>query len=273
MKSEQAGGIALRALAAFALVGGADAQTAAAGGAAPAGGFDVVSVKAVDRGQRLPTRLEWSPGRFSSVAPLRLIVGFAYSLADPDILGGQSWHEAGDRVYAIDAVADRPFDLAGCRLMVRSLLQERFRLAVHGESRERSVYALAIARGGHKLQEVAGTSAGGGIATTINGVPVHSGRDKSASEGMSMAALVGALQASILRSSHLPGAAPYLPIVDQTGLTGIYRIRLNFAIRPDDDSKPDLFTALQEQLGLKLEAAKESRGILVVDAVGEPDPN
>jgi uncharacterized protein (TIGR03435 family) len=147
-----------------------------------------------------------------------------------------------------------------CRLMVRSLLEDRFKMAVHRESREMRVYALVVSKQG-KLYEVSADGDGEGVR--INRARFQSLSDAEAPKGMSMARLAGFL-------GDLPAVA--LPVVDRTGLSGIYSFSLTFSVKEGDD-RPSIWTAVQEQLGLKLEATKAPIDVLVVDHIEKASAN
>jgi uncharacterized protein (TIGR03435 family) len=231
--------------------------------------FDVVSVRPVAQDRSVPPKLECSPGRFSSTMPLRVVVAFAYGYPAPDIFGVRSWSENSETRYAIEAVADRPVSPDECKSMVQRLLEDRFDLVVRSETRQESVYELIVAKNGPKLREATGPE----DFSMIDGVRVRNGLSRKEVLGMTMAMLALALQVELLRDSHLPGGRESLPVVDRTGLTGGYVIRLNFSRRPDDNTRPDLFSALEEQLGLKLQPKRDSREVLFIDRVQEPKPN
>ncbi|MGB6870330.1 MAG: TIGR03435 family protein, partial [Acidobacteriaceae bacterium] len=163
------------------------------------------------------------------------------------------------------------------KLMVQALLAERFHLRVSYQEREIPVYALVIAKGGPKLTKSAGPKilAGGGTQSVLN-------------ERRS-----GELESINMSPDQFAAAAPDLfpeigdrVVVNKTGLTGNYNWTLkwtpaqNFSgasgtLPPpgSDDSAPSLFTALQEQLGLKLESQKGSVETLVVDSIDRPTAN
>ena len=124
--------------------------------------------------------------------------------------------------------------------MVQELLADRFKLQVHRETREVRGYSLVIAPKGPKVREIARGAPDQGEGAMINGYPV---RDESGT-GVTMSRLARFLAAVPLIR---------MPVVDNTGLKGMYSFTLDFARVPEDDA-PDIFTALQEQLGLRLES-------------------
>jgi uncharacterized protein (TIGR03435 family) len=158
------------------------------------------------------------------------------------------------------------------RLMLRDLLADRFQLKLRNATQELPVYALVVAKGGSKLRP---SSGGNGLQMTSGGMgEIHF-------QGTPMSTLAATLTWMVDR-----------PVLDRTGLTGIYDLSLNWT--PDegqiqvyrqagsasassadarDVSGPSLFTALQEQLGLRLESAKGPVDILVVDRAEKPSEN
>jgi uncharacterized protein (TIGR03435 family) len=191
------------------------------------------------------------------------MVKFAYSLDGRQIIG------APDRVsaerYDVSGVPDVPGEpnLRQFQSMVRKLLAERFGLRLHHEQREMQVLALTVARGGLKLTP---------NGTDPDGFPDHVGHGGSGQrthdfKNTSMHDL--ALTLLFLTDR---------PVVDQTGLQGRYDFTLKYTndeskAATDGSAPPGLFTAIQEQLGLKLEATKAPADVLVIDKVERPGAN
>ena len=232
--------------------------------AAPA--FEVTSVKPHD-----PKVAVFAPscpnGRLISAVPVYVLILWAYSLRFPQSAEMEEqlpgWTKRADGVYDVEAIAAGPASEAQCRLMLQSLLAERFKFASHRETREGNVYDLVVAPGGHKLQRVTDTDTGQGVHVSINGrsdrlpgTPVERGR--------SMANFAGSLSA--LNPDRLP-------VIDKTGLEGEFKINLAFSGDPLQYSDPDLETALQKQLGLRLVRHKDPVEHFVLDHIERPDPN
>jgi uncharacterized protein (TIGR03435 family) len=130
--------------------------------------------------------------------------------------------------------------------MLQRLLAERFHLAVHRGTKEVSGYALIVAKGGPKLKE-SKAQAGRSYILPESVVIDHATMDHFASV---LARPAGR------------------PVVDATGISGVFDINLKYAREGDANSeRPSLFTALQEQLGLKLEPRKVSQETIIVDHV------
>jgi uncharacterized protein (TIGR03435 family) len=129
--------------------------------------------------------------------------------------------------------------------MLQTLLAERFKLAVHRETKMLPVYELVTAKSGSKLRQ----------AETREGSSISSGGGKMTVRHVSMPGFATALSRHIGR-----------PVFDKTGIDGAFDFTLEYAPDGADSAgRPSIFTALQEQLGLRLEAAKGPVEILVID--------
>jgi uncharacterized protein (TIGR03435 family) len=264
--------------------------------AAPLPSFEVASVKP-DHAGGLSARMESSRGRFivTNVTAKRLIA-WAYSVKDFQVMGGPGWINS--EAYDIDAkLEDADVEaaqslppeqrLVQIRLRVQALLADRFKLVVRHETKEVPLYALTIAKSGPKFQEAKPGD------TYPNGVK---GRDGRSYPGM---IVVG-------RGQFTAQAVPMTPLVmmlshelgrtvlDQTGLKDKYDITLKWTPDqrspamfmgtadakpgtpnppPPDSSGPSIFTALHEQLGLKLESTKGPVDVIVIDHIERPSEN
>jgi uncharacterized protein (TIGR03435 family) len=153
--------------------------------------------------------------------------------------------------------------LKQAQTLTRKLLEERFGLKLHMETRELAVYAVTVAKGGEKMARIAGDP---------NGTPDENERSNGVQVTMRMT--------NMSMGEFAPDLGYFLdrPAVDQTGLTGRYDFQLIWTAdesqAPTDGSAPPgLFTAIQEQIGLKLEPVKAQIDVLVVDAVERPSAN
>jgi uncharacterized protein (TIGR03435 family) len=192
---------------------------------------------------------------------LMKMVTFAYGVQQSQVIGGPEW--ASTVRYDIDGVPDVEGgpNIKQLREMIQKLLSDRFGLTFHRETRELPVYAISVAKGGAKLTS----------AADPNGVSGESGLQHGTELTMrftnsSIADLALNMQLVMDR-----------PIVDRTGLAGTYDFKLRYTIdetrATDPNAPPGLFTAIQEQLGLKLEAVKAPTQVLVVDKVEQPSAN
>jgi bla regulator protein blaR1 len=213
---------------------------------------------------------------------LKDLIKFAYNCNNDDqILGEPSWvdtekfdidaKEAESLAEKLDKLPRGEERINQVRYMVQTLLAERFNLKVHMQTKELPVYALVVAKGGTKLTKTAidpTTSHGRGIRST--------GRGEWKGFDAPMEVLVHALSSQ----PELGGRV----VLDQTGLKDSYDWNLHWTPETSgpggagssnalDSSAPELFTALQEQLGLKLEPTKGMIEVIVVDHVDHPSEN
>ncbi|HEV2710215.1 MAG TPA: TIGR03435 family protein [Edaphobacter sp.] len=158
------------------------------------------------------------------------------------------------------------------RSVLRELLAERFQLKLHREPREMPAYALTVVKGGSKLQPP--------VEETNLSADVPKSRINFYGRGHMQGhfATLGNLSGSLAGEPEIAGR----PVVDKTGLTGQYDFTLHWApfdpdpaAAPTDPGEqgPSLFTALEEQLGLKLKSEKEQVEVIVVDSVEKPSEN
>jgi uncharacterized protein (TIGR03435 family) len=222
--------------------------------------FDVASVKPTPPERQNNIRQQYCPkgGRFfASGIPVLWVLEYAYHLEDYEVSGAPAWMDAFDSSYDIEGVSTGPVTSIQCRQMVQSLLAERFKLATHTETREASVYFLTASKT-HKMPPGGGPNGGvkfnGSVQVGDDGVPTW--RD-----GLSMAALASYL-------SDWSGR----PVIDRTGIEGKYGVTLDFSHR-DGDDRPSVFTAVQEQLGLKLEPGRAPIEVMVIDHIERPSGN
>jgi len=175
----------------------------------------------------------------------------------PDWIGTERWD-----VRGVPDVPGQP-SLWQMQALARKVLTERFGLVTHTEKREMEVYALTLAKSGEKMTPSAGDP---------NGLPDENDRENG---GVRM------MRASNMSMSDFALIMKFFmdrPMVDQTGLAGRYDFQLNWTFDeskapPDGSAPPGLFTAIQEQLGLKLEPLKAQTDVLVVDKVEHPSAN
>jgi uncharacterized protein (TIGR03435 family) len=275
------------------------ASAAPSGQAAPLA-FEVASVKSNKSGD-MGARLQRQPGgRVNAVnMPLRDLIQFAYQVRPFQIEGAPAWAATARYDIIAKAEGDLPFGppVPGGQppaemLMLRTLLADRFKLAVHMETRELPIYALTLARADRKLGpqlkpsttdcaalfNAAGRSGAPPPPPPGPGEPMQCGMrigpGRFSGGDFSMDALANALGTMVQR-----------PVVDRTGLSGTYQADLTFQMEaipgpggaliqpppgPVDQNLPSLFTAVQEQLGLKLESTRGPVEMLVIDRVEPP---
>ena len=230
--------------------------------------------------------------------PLRRLIIFAYSLQPQQLAGGPSWLDS-DR-FDITAQAEgniSPTPPGGppgpAQLMMQRLLAERFGLVVHTESRELPVYALTVARSDGRLGpriKPADRDCLALMTQAPGGVPVQAPRLPDGRPGCGITrdgtgrVMAGGTTMTMLAISMLTGPAGRL-VVDRTGLSGAYDFDFEFAADPAPGAapapdaatavgdRPVLFTALEEQLGLKLQPTRAPIDVTVIDRVTPPTEN
>ena len=202
------------------------------------------------------------------------LIAFAYGIHSKQIIGAPDWF--GTQLYDIDGVPDAPGrpNLKQMGIMVQKLLADRCQLKFHHETRELSVYAIVVAPGGPKLTKTTATDPGqqGFFFRGLGDLTVRN---------MNMTEFASWMQSGVMDK----------PVVDQTGLKDKYDFNLKWT--PDDsqfqqfrgavnmntppstdpNAPPSLYTAVQETLGLKIEAAKAPDDVIVIDHVEKPSAN
>jgi uncharacterized protein (TIGR03435 family) len=140
--------------------------------------------------------------------------------------------------------------------MMQAMLADRFKLELHRETKTRPEYALVVAKGGPRLQAAA------------------EDEHPSSSQGERM---IKGSALPVSRLAFMLISVVGAPVLDQTGLTGQYNVDLKFAplleTSVEDETLPDIFAALQEKLGLKLEATKGPVEVWVIDRAEMPTAN
>ena len=204
----------------------------------------------------------------------------AYGIEDDQISGAPKW--VNSETYDIEAKVDGADSAELERLsedqrhlMFQSFLVERFKLKVHWETKDLPVLALVVAKGGPKLQQAKpGDTYPNGIKGPDGKAGGHAGmmmwgRGRLTGQGIPIASMVPPLTQQLGRI-----------VQDKTGLTGKYDVELRWTddtgpdTRPaSDPAAPSIFTAIQEQLGLKLDSQKAPVEVLVIDHVDAPSAN
>ena len=237
------------------------AQTAPSGPA-----FEVASVKPHE-GALIRMGVYTSGLRLDALTTVLGLITYAYDLKNQQVvLTGEPLAAVGDIFYDVEAKAEggQPPSQAQFRAMLRSLLDARFHLQAHKEMRETAVYGLVVGKNGSKLKP------GAPDADEVSQVHVMGRNYQLVIPKGNMQKLVGMLEASGFLDR---------PVFDQTGLDGIYEIKLLYT--PDvranrenpDPGDINILQAVQEQLGLKLEPRKMPVEVLVVDHLEKPTAN
>lgn len=246
--------------------------------------FDVISLK--DNKESNRTGVQFTPDgmRGTAVTVQFLLYEGLGGINQSQVIGEPSWSTTdGFDIQAKVAPADVPtlakMTFEQRRTMFQQILTDRFKMAVHHETRELPIYVLTVAKSGSKLKPSAPDDP---AATT----PRRRG----------MMGRPGGITATDMQLSMLiPMLARQLgrPIIDKTGLTGNYDYTLDYtndrgtlpppaggapaappsAPPPPEQSGPDIFTAMQEQLGLKLESSKGPVDVIIIDHIERPSEN
>jgi uncharacterized protein (TIGR03435 family) len=231
--------------------------------AAPAA-FDVASVKASPIGRAggegsQREKVDSAPGSLNMQnVSLSSAVQWAFDVREFQV-AGPGWL-ATER-YDIVAKAAGPGPAAQLRMMLRTLLADRFQLALHRETKDLPVYALVVGKGGPKLREAKGEG---------NGLPGLDFRDGGlVFQGRSMHDFTEQLSGKPFSMDH--------PVIDKTGLNGAYDFILKLAddnaglkgMFRDGGMDPSVIAGSLQEIGLKLEAQKSPVEILVVDHAGK----
>jgi uncharacterized protein (TIGR03435 family) len=228
----------------------------ASGQQSPRLAFEVASVKPSGPNDPLSYRLQPGGRYIAGAQTLKTLLANAYGIPPYRISGVPGWGDS--EKYNIEAkvgIALKPWPDSTAQLseMLQSLLDERFNLSVHRETRQETTYELVVAKGGSKLK---------GAAERENpGFDMEQGRIRSVAVPLTF--LAGNLSNFLGRT-----------VVDKTGLSGKFDYILTFASddAPDSD-RASLFTALEQQLGLRLESKKGPVEFLIIDRVSRPNAN
>ena len=261
---------------------------------APLPSFEVASIKP-NRSEDLRKMVSFQSGRYTMIGlTTKLLISVAYGLEDFQVAGGPSWISS-DR-YDVNAKVEDSVAAEWQKLpphqrqeqlgaMLQSLLADRFKLKVSHTAKDVPIYALVVAKNGPKLQEAKPGD------NYPNGIENPDGRRAGVrrmwaggiiAQGIPLASLAELLSRQLGRT-----------VTDQTGLKGNYDFKLQWtpdqmpaamprgsvansgtdAFPSPESSGPSLFTAIQEQLGLKLESHKGRVDVLVIDHIERPSEN
>jgi len=237
--------------------------------------FEVATVK--------PTAPDWHGGRYIRMQSahqfearnhaLLTLIAAAYTVSPKAISGGPAWVESEHFDILAKAPGEVRPNLDEQMAMLRALLADRFKLTFHREQKEMPYYALTVAKSGPKLKESSPDDSPEGSPPLI--FVIYPQLVKLPGRNATMAELAAVMQRAALDR----------PVIDRTGISGRYDFDLEWT--PDesqfggalgkgpstDDAKPGLFAAIQQQLGLRLEATKGLIDVLVIDQAARPSEN
>ena len=230
--------------------------------------WDVVSIKRMDANdctQAWSGMLLEKDGLTFRCVPLLFVVKSAYQVMESSrIIGAPEWVKS-DKLWEIhakvageDAAAFYKLSRKDRDLMVRALLADRLHMKAHVEQREMPAYDLVVAKGGPKMKE---------------STPEEDDKARLAGHSGEIEAIAATMDALPWMLGEISGR----PVVNRTGLTAKYDFTLQYLpgaqAAADDSGKTSIFTALEEQIGLKLEPAREMVDVLVIDAIEQPAAN
>jgi len=226
--------------------------------------FEVASVKPAALDATGPTRSIqlFMPNslRLTNIT-LKTLIQTAYGAQDYQISGTSGWMDS--NAYDVEAKSATTKTREQTLMMLQALLADRFKLKVHRATQEGNIYALTVAKSGLKIKLAADPA--GGARGRANGRLI----------GKRSMPQLATLLSGILRR----------PVLDQTGLSGVYEFTLEWTPEvgqtgpdatppaPANPGAPSIFTAVQEQLGLKLDAAKAPVEVIAVDNAEKPSEN
>jgi uncharacterized protein (TIGR03435 family) len=236
--------------------------------------FEVASIKPSD-----PNQTTWGINVNSSGTlltrgtTLNDLLKFAYDIHPKQVVGAPAW--ADSEKFDIQAKPDTPGmpGMNQMKAMLQKLLADRFSLASHKDSRELAAYAITVAKSGAKIQKE--------VNATVP-LPGFGGRPQF---GFNVRNATLAEFASVMQAQFMD-----LPVVDQTGLgdtryTFVVKFTPDPGMRPfggapsppaattDPDAPPDLFSAMEQQLGLRMQKTKATVEVMIIDKVEKPSPN
>lgn len=242
--------------------------------------FEVATIKPnADNDHRVMFRIMPGGGFSATGTTVKMLIMQAFNVKDFQVTGGPGWMSS-DR-FDINAKGGgdggRPSPEA-FRPMLQALLAERFGLKFHKETKEVPVYALVAGKGPHKMK-ASETPAGGGPEQ--RGM-MRIGRGQANLQGATLAGLAQLLSQQLGR-----------PVIDKTGIEGRFDVEMHWTPEPGqgggpfgggappppeaaasaDGGGPSIFTAVQEQLGLKLDSQRGTVEILIIDNVSKPTDN
>ena len=241
--------------------------------------YDVASVKQHSSDERMMRIMNKPDGFSCSNISLKTLVANAYGIRQDLISGGANWvgstgFDVEAKVAGADVEAFKKLSPRQRNRLLQALLADRFKLKVHSETKVLPMYDMVVAKGGPKLK----------VSAPIE-VSAEAGKNPEAAKhrgGMSMGP--GMFRGEGLSITAIANQFSYIvhyTVADKTGLTGKYDVDLKWT--PDDagtpngdaaaESSPSIFTAVQEQLGLKLNSTKGSIETLIIDNAEMPAAN
>jgi uncharacterized protein (TIGR03435 family) len=236
-------------------------------------GFDVATIKPNESGATALQGLGFRSRKLTTVnASLGDLISFAFDVQAKQIIGGPDWLQKDRYDIAGTPDVDGNPNVQQMRTMIRKLLEDRFKLTTHHDKRELPAFVLTAAKSGPKLKPTQSTGPGPAIGY------------RAGKGGVMLIMLNGTVSDFV---AFLQTSVVDRPVVNQTGIDGRFDINVTFtpddsqfgghapaAAKPDNgEAAPGLFEAIQQQLGLKLEAQKTSVNVIAIDHVEKPSAN
>lgn len=250
----------------FALALGLATSLAAQGDPDKKPSFEVASIKP----NKNPRGASWSAsgGRETIIGTTTsVLIRNAFNVHDYQIIGAPSWSDS-EYLDLIIQAEGKPTEEES-RLMMQSLLEERFAMKAHREIREGPVYRLVLAKKDGTLgpqlvksDSECGAQPPASLPWAINACGMRMGPGEMIMGARTFSDLIGTLESLVDRR-----------IIDETGVTGRFDVKLEYSRGQKDVERPSIFTAIQEQLGLKLEPARGPISVLVIDSISRPTPD
>jgi uncharacterized protein (TIGR03435 family) len=241
--------------------------------------FEVATVKPSRPDEKPNQRILPSGQLDFQAVPLKLMIAFAYDIDQDRVMGAPKWLDTAN--FDVSAKSASVISIDGFRVMLKSLLVERFKLAVHHEDQPMPMYEMVVARSGAKLEKATGSERAGCKPALENDLISYTCKNYS------MAQLAEDLH-------RVAGGYVLHTAVDATGLEGKYNFVLSWTPRnklnpvaaaaleggapgaaagaaslPADPTGISLFEALERQLGLRLEQKKKPQPVIVIDHVNQ----
>lgn len=213
--------------------------------------FEVATIKPSQEAGRGSTFYNPTPDRFRfDNVSVKALIAYAYNVRDLQIAGASGWVVTDS--YDVLAKPEGAIGDDRAREMVQSLLAERLNLKIHEETKEMPVYALVTAKSGPKLAKSA----------MPDQPTAHGGFGRLSGRHVTLEMLADLLAGQVER-----------PVIDKTGIDGQYDIDLHWTPEESPEPGPSIFSALQDQLGLRLESQKAPQEVVVIDHVERPSEN
>lgn len=211
--------------------------------------------------------IRFDPGLLTATnVPLRFIITFAYRIRDFQLSGAPGWIDS--ERYDISAKAEGTVTPEQMRLMLQSLLEDRFQLKVRRKTEQKPALLLMQAKGAIRLRE--------------SGADCEALAKQDSTRGRTCGSWFGSDHEFVGTKISMTQFAEWLsgqeerPVIDNTGNAGSFDVHLSWATDDQSDSPnaaPTIFTAVQEQMGLKIESGKGPVEILAVEHVEKPSEN